>query len=399
MPEFTCPRIFFGDDAIDYLAKIKGEKCFIVTDKGIIQVGLLETLTAKLKEFDKQWKVFDEVEPDPHETTIKKGAAMCNEYKPDLIIGLGGGSSLDAAKGIWFLYEHAEDGKTVDDLNPFETLHMGVKAKCICISTTSGTGAETTWAVIITRIDAEGKHSKLEQAHREVVPTYAIVDPVFTKGLPPKLTAATGFDAIAHAAEGLVSAWRNEMTDCLCIQAFEFIREYLPKAYKNGNDMEARSKMGIAATIAGLGFGNSQVIIGHAIGHSLGAVFHLTHGLTVGVMVPYVLEYCLNSTESEDPVKKLGNAAKKLGLVEWASDNMQAAKALIKMIRDLQKEVNLPKTLAELGITKDQLDANMPRLVELANESASAAMTPRTVSNKDVQMLLEYAFAGKSVDF
>jgi alcohol dehydrogenase class IV len=399
MPEWTSPRIFFGDDALDNFSNIPGTKCFIATDKGIIQAGLLDILTKKLSELGKEWKVFDEVEPDPHESTILKGAEVCKKYAPDLVIGLGGGSSLDTAKTIWFLYEHAEEGKTIDDLNPFVELHMGVKAKCVAIPTTAGTGAEVTWAVVITRIDAKGNQTKLEQPHRQVTPTYAIIDPIFTKGLPPKLTAATAFDAIAHAGEGLISTWRNEMTDCLCIQALEYINMYLPRVYQNGTDMEARNKMAIAATLAGLGFGNGQVMVGHGIGHSLGAVFHIMHGISVGVIIPYVLEYCINAPNNPEPMRILANAAKKLGLSEWKTADPAAAKALVQMIRTLQKKVNFPTKLAEVGISKADFKAGLDRVVKLTNESAATPMTPRNVSNEDTRKLLEYAFEGKSIDF
>ena len=153
MPEFSSPHIFFDEDGLDGLNKIPGDKCFIITDKGVINAGLLDILTAKLKDLDKEWMVFDEVEPNPHEDTLIRAAEICREYNPNLIIGLGGGSSLDTAKGVWFLYEN--EGKDLDDLNPFEQIQMGIKAKCVAIPTTAGTGAETTWAVIITRIDAE----------------------------------------------------------------------------------------------------------------------------------------------------------------------------------------------------------------------------------------------------
>jgi len=399
MPEFLCPRIFYGEDAVDYINKVPGNKAFIVTDKGIVKVGVLKLLTDKLEEFGKEFQVFDEVEPDPHEQTIIKGAGLCNKYKPDIIIGLGGGSSLDAAKGIWFLYEHAEDGKTIDDLNPFETLHMGRKAKCIGVATTSGTGAETTWAVIVTRIDDQGRHSKLEQAHTDVVPTYALIDPRFTKGLPPNLTGATAFDAIAHAGEALVSGWRNEMSYALAVQSLFIMKDWLPKVMANGSDNEARAKVGIAATMAGLAFGNSQVIIGHAMGHSLGAVFHITHGLTVGVMLPYVIEYCIQEKGDPAAMGILATAAKQLGLCEWNTEEKAACQKFIGFIRELQKVAKMPTTLKELGITLEKLNENMDRLVELANESASAAMTPRDVSNEDVKNLLLYALEGKSVDF
>ena len=360
---------------MDGLNKIPGDKCFIITDKGVINAGLLDILTAKLKDLDKEWMVFDEVEPDPHEDTLIRAAEICREYNPNLIIGLGGGSSLDTAKGVWFLYEN--EGKNLDDLNPFEQIQMGIKAKCVAIPTTAGTGAETTWAVIITRIDAEGHHSKLEQAHRDVVPTYALIDPIFTMGLPPKLTAATGFDAIAHCCEAIISGWRNDISDGLALHALDLIRQNLIIAYQDGSNKEARSKMATAATLAGLAFGNSQVVLGHAIGHSLGAVFQLTHGITVGMMLPYIIEFCINDEKNDFALKAFGNAAKRLSLVDKDVDLKSGAQALIAFIRDMQIQLNFPTNLQECGVTQEMLDEQMERIIQLTNESASAAMTPR----------------------
>ncbi|MHA1674835.1 MAG: iron-containing alcohol dehydrogenase [Promethearchaeota archaeon] len=391
--------MFFGEDALDQLEMIPGDKCFIVTDAMLVKLGIVSMLTKKLDEFGKVWQIFDEVEPDPHEETILRATEACSKFQPNLIIGIGGGSSLDAAKAVWFLYEHEEDKFTIDDLNPFEELHMGVKAKCVAIPTTSGTGAEVTWAVIVTRTDEDGNESKLEQPNGDVIPTYAIVDPQFTKNLPKVLTAATGFDIIAHSSEGLIAEWRSDFADACCYQALDLVKDYFVKAYQNGEDMEAREKMANAASLGGLGFGNSQVIIGHAMGHSLGAVFHLTHGKTVGVMLPYILQYCLRNPDEDTALKIIAKASKKLGLAEWKDELAAASDAYIQFLNSLQKSVDFPHTLEECGIKREDLDKNMERLVQLTNESSSITMSPREASDAQIQKLFEYAFEGKSIDF
>ena len=165
---FDSPSIIFGEDALSHLEQIEGKKCFIVTDPGIIKAKLLDILIETLKETGKEWKIFEDVESDPKEETILKGAKICQEYDPDLIIALGGGSAIDAAKGIWILYERPE--LQIDDMHPFIKLGLGKKAKMIAIPTTSGTGAETTWAIIVTRI-RDGVTTKLEQGNREVIHT------------------------------------------------------------------------------------------------------------------------------------------------------------------------------------------------------------------------------------
>ncbi|WP_371806801.1 iron-containing alcohol dehydrogenase [Candidatus Lokiarchaeum ossiferum] len=398
MPTFVSPKtVYFGEDALDQFESIKGQKCFIVTDKILVKLGIVKILTDKLQEFEKSWEIFDGVEPDPHEDTILKAKELCAKFEPDLIIGLGGGSSLDAAKAVWFLYEHDDFG--IDDLNPFEDLHMGIKAKCVAIPTTSGTGAEATWAVIVTRTDEDGLQSKLEQAHFDVLPTYAIVDPIFTTNLPQSLTVATGFDALAHSCEGLVSEWKNDLADGMCLHAISLVKQYLPMVVEDGKNQLAREKMANAATIAGLGFGNSQVTIGHSLGHSLGAVFHITHGISVGVVLPYILQFYLNNSDDDSATIILGLAAKKTGIAQWDDDNKQAAHKLIEYIVSLQKQLNFPSKLSECGITREQLDSQMGRLVDLTNESASITMSPRDASDDEIQKLLEYVFEGTMIDF
>jgi acetaldehyde dehydrogenase/alcohol dehydrogenase len=392
---FGSPLICFGASALDFLKEIPGKKVFIVTDPGIIKLGLIEHLTKKLKKFNKKFKIFDEVEPDPREETVIKGAKICQEYGPDLIIGLGGGSSMDAAKAILYLQENPD--KNLDELYPFNKIQ--IDTKLIAIPTTSGTGAETTWAIIITREMLDGTDFKLELASRELVPDYAIIDPVFTKSLPPKLTASTGFDAYAHVWEGVCSIFKNDFSDGLAIKVIELVREYLPRAYENGDDLEAREKMHNAACMAGLSFGNSNVMMGHSMGHSLGAVFHKPHGLTVGVMLPYVLQYALNDPERKDVQYILSKMGKMTGIAEWADDDTTAAKKVIIDIKNLMETISFPTTIKEMGITKDELEKHMEIIVQKIIDSESAATSPRAASPADYKKILLYAFDGKDIDF
>lgn len=393
---FYSPKIIFGQDSLDHLEKVKGNKVFIVTDPGIIEVKLLDILTDKLKEYGKEWKVFSEVEPDPKEETILKGAKICQDYEPDLIIGLGGGSSLDTAKGIWILYERPD--LEIDDMHPFMDLELGKKAEMVAIPTTSGTGAETTWAIIITR-NRNGTEIKLEQANKAVIPTYAIIDPVFTKKMPPKLTAMTGFDAVAHTLEGLISTWRNDFSDGMAIKAMELILKYLPIAYENGDDEEAREKMHNAATMAGLAFGNSQVVMGHAMGHVLGATFHIPHGLTVGLFLPYILQYTINDPENDEIKHILAKFAKMTGMADWQDSIEDANKKLIETVKGLQVKVGLPQTLKDLNIDKEKLDEKVDMMSSQCLESSSSVMSPRAADSSTFKKLFMYAYEGKDVDF
>lgn len=395
---FYTPDLAFGEDALDYFEQIEGKKCFIVTDPGIIKVGLLDILTEKLKATGKEWQVFSEVEPDPHEDTIYKAAKQAMDYEPDIIIGLGGGSSIDASKGVWVLYERP-DFKTVDEIHPFQRLKTGVKSKLVAIPTTSGTGAETTPAVVVTRVDDEGNHSKLEQINRDCIPSIAIVDPIFPKGLPKKLTTATAFDAIGHCMEGYVSTWQNDFSDAFAIHAVRMIFEYLPRAVVDGSDMEAREKVHNAATMAGMSFGNSQVHIGHGIAHASGAILHAPHGNMVGLTIPFVMEYVINNTDDPKAANKYAVMAKALGVANWDDEPKAAALKLVAKIRALQQEVGLPTTLQDLGVSKEDFDAKVDDIVNQCLQSGAVTMTPRSVTAADFKKILEHIFSGDPVDF
>lgn len=393
---FGSPQIVFGEDSLSHLEQIDGKKCFIVTDPGIIKAKLLDILIDTLKEADKEWQIFSQVESDPKEDTILKGAKICQEYEPDLIIALGGGSAIDAAKGIWILYERPE--LQIDDMHPFIKLGLGNKTKMVAIPTTSGTGAETTWAIIVTRI-RDGVTTKLEQANREAIPTYAIIDPIFTKDLPPKLTAATAFDALAHLLEGLISDWRNDFSDGMSLKAMDLIRNYLVRAYTDGHDMEAREKLHNAATIAGLAFGNSQAIMGHAMGHVLGANFHIHHGLAVGLFLPYILQYCINDPDKDEAKQILSKFSKMQGIALWADSADVAAQKLIQEIKLMQEQVHLPKSLKELGIAEADFEEKLELMGNQCLESASATMSPRSATSNVFMKMYKYAWLGKDIDF
>ncbi|MBD3339731.1 MAG: iron-containing alcohol dehydrogenase [Candidatus Lokiarchaeota archaeon] len=395
---FFSPKIIYGEDAIDFIENISGKKVFIVTDENLEKLGYLKILTDKLVQFEKQFDVFKDVKPDPHEEDVLKAKEKCIAYQPDIIIALGGGSVMDTAKAAWALYEFPD--AVVDDLHPFnmDLYELGKKAKMIAIPTTSGTGAETTWAVVISRYEQD-IWKKLEQAHKGLIPTYAIVDPIFPKGMPPSLTADTGFDALAHAVEGFASVWKNEFADAMCLKAIELVFEYLPTAVKDGEDMEARDKMHQAATIAGLGFGNSQAHIGHSMGHSWGAIFHTPHGKCVGIFLPYISQYILNNPDNDEAVKIYARISKKLGWAKWDEDDNAAAHKVVTKIKDLQKEINLSSKLEDTGVSREDFDKNLDELVNLCFQSSSSVMSPRGPNTEDYKKLFTHAYEGKDVDF
>lgn len=395
---FFSPNIIYGPDSIDFFENISGNKCFIITDKVLEDLGYLKILTDKLEKFGKNFTVFNEVLPDPREEAVLKASKLCKEYEPDIIIALGGGSVMDTAKTVWCLYEYPE--LNLDDIYVFRTdlYDMGKKAKMIAIPTTSGTGAETTFVTVISRYEDE-IWKKYLYIHRGLIPTYAIVDPIFPTGMPPKLTVDTAFDALAHSIEGIGSQWRNEFSNALALKAIELIFKYLPIAFKDGKNPEARDYLHQAATIAGLSFGNSQVHIGHTLGHSFGSLFHVPHGRSVGIVLKYVTQFIMNDPNSDEAIKIYSKLAKQLGWVKWDEDDKNASLEIIKRIEELAKEVNFPISLKETGVSKEEFEKNIDTLIDLCYQDASSTLTPRSVSDEEFRKLYFYAYDGKDIDF
>ena len=306
---------------------------------------------------------------------------------------------MDSAKAIWAMYEYPD--YTLDDINAFnDNLYdFANKAKMIAIPTTSGTGAETTWALVISRFE-NGVWRKIGTNHASLVPTYAIVDPIFPKGMPQKLTVNTAFDALAQAIEGYSSSWRNEFSDAIGLKTIELIFKYLPVVFKDGNNLEARDFLHQAASMSGLAYGNSQVHLAHTMGHSWAAVFHTHHGQAVGLFLPYIIQFCLNAPgETNDAIRFCSDMAKKLGWAKWEDDEKKAAFIVCERIKELQREVNFISNLKDLGIEKEDLKKNLTKLISLCFQDVCGVMAPRTPSKEEFIKLFTYAYEERDVDF
>ena len=385
---FVTPEVVFGQDALSRLAELKGKSAFIVTDKNIVNLGIIDKVKEQLSQAGMKATVFDEIEPDPSLQTVRKGVALMNQSGPDLVVAVGGGSVMDAAKAMRVEYERPDIKP--DEINPFiSDLGLGAKCKLVCVATTSGTGAEATFAVVLTDT---ADQRKLSLINREIVPDIAIVDPELAKAMPPGITANTGMDALTHAVEGFTCTWKNDFTDGLCIRAIQLIFQYLPKAVKDGSDTEARERMHNAACIAGIGFINSLAALAHATGHSLGAVFHTPHGRAVGLFLPYTIEF-------------VGDAREEL----WAEiahalrlevpKGKKAASVLAQAIRDLARTIKEPLSLKELGIPSDNLNSSMQKLIDNAMADGSLIVSARIPNEGEIEKLFRYAYEGKSIDF
>jgi len=392
---FVSPEVVFGEGALDALDELEGQRALIVTDGTLVELGLVDKVKAHLDKASIEVHVFDRVEPDPSVQTVRQGVEVAQEYEPDWIIGLGGGSPMDAAKAIWVLYERPDLEPA--EINPFIRLGLRRKARLITIPTTSGTGAEVTWAIVLT--DTE-EQRKMGLGNRENVADIAIVDPGLAAGMPPQLTADTGLDALTHAVEGYTCAWRSDMTDGLCAGAARLVFEYLPRAVADahsagsgqGSDKRARERMHNAATCAGLGFGNAMASMAHAMGHVLGAVFHVPHGRTVSIFLPYTIEFAAREAPA-----RFAELAGLLGCSQ--AEGERGARALAEHIRDLCQKVGNPTSVAGVGIEREVYEAQLDKLVDDAFNDTQMITAARAPSYDELRQLFLYAYEGRPVDF
>ncbi len=387
---FSIPRIVFGDDALSELEQIEGKKAIIITDKMINELGLAERVSNLLCE--KQWEtaIWDGVEPDPKVSTVKEAAKAMKQLGAEWIIAVGGGSVIDTAKAAWTLYEKPD--VQLDALTPFDIIGLRKKARLICIPTTTGTGSEVTKAIVI-RDDETGR--KFATMNPELTPDIAILDPSFVEGLPKKLTAYTGMDALTHAVEGYVSVWKNDFSDGASLQAVKMVFEWLPKSIEDLSDIEAREKMLIAASLAGMSFGNSQAALAHSLGHSMGSVLRLHHGLSVGMALPYTIEF--NCRENEDCAAQYAELAGLLGIQE--KDDVKVSMKFASAIKDLMEKVESPRTFEQAGVKQADFEKALDKMVDFAMMDSSITMNPRNIDSHEIRMMYEYMFDGKVIDF
>lgn len=384
---FSSPLIVFGEDSLSHLASLRGKKAMVVTDTTLNRLGLVRPVVEQLKLTGMETEIFDQVLPEPDLEMVKIGAQKMMAFEPDWIVAVGGGSVIDAAKGMWVLY--ARPDVQPDAINPLESYGVRQKARMVAIPTTSGTGSEVTWAVVLS--DHQEKR-KLGLGSREVLPDIAIIDPSMIMGLPPRITSDTGLDALTHAIEGFTSTYHNEFSDGLCLLAARLVFENLPAAYQG--DVLAKEKMHYAATIAGLGFGNSMAALAHGLGHALGAVFQMPHGRAVALFLPYTIEYCANSPEGGTRYAEL---ARFLGLL--VENEKQAGSALAAKIRELEKYLEQPICIADAGIERSALEAELNQLIENAMNDTQTIMSTRIPDEEDLRRLFLYAYEGKMIDF
>ncbi len=412
MQWFKVPeKIYFEAGSIAYLEKMPNiERAFIVTDQGMVKLGYVDKILYHLRNRQHyvHSEIFSEVESDPSFDTIMKGVEAMKTFKPDVIIALGGGSPIDAAKGMWLFYEHPEadpEGLKLKFMDirkrTYKFPKLGEKCQMVAIPTTSGTGSEVTSFAVIT--DKE-KNKKYPLADYELTPDVAIVDPDLVMSLPKSVTADTGMDVLTHALEAYVSNMASDYTDGLAEKAVELVFKYLEQAYDNGTNKLAREKMHNASTIAGMAFTNAFLGVNHSMAHKIGAEFHLPHGRINAILLPYVVRY--NATKPTKFVsfpkyeyfiadRKYYEMAKKVGLK--AETKEEGISSLIEKIKEMNAHMNIPKSFQEAGIEEQEFLSKVDMLADRAFEDQCTTANPRVPLVSEIKQILLDSYYGKDV--
>ncbi len=403
------PKVYFKRGALDLALKVLRDKkrAFIVTDTFLFNSGAVDKITKVLHEIDVEYQIFFDVKPDPTLSTINQAMAQLRPFQPDLIIALGGGSPMDAAKIMWLMYEQPE--VDFEDLSMrfmdirkriYQIDDLGKKATMVCIPTTSGTGSEVTPFSIITDDETHVKYAIADYA---LTPNIAIIDPNFVDGMPKGLTAASGIDALVHAIEAYVSCMATNFTNSNALEAVKLIFRYLERSYKNGaSDPLAREKMHYAATIAGMSFANSFLGLCHSMAHKLGAMYNVPHGVANALLIRQIIKF--NSTDAPKkqaifPQYKFPNAKAKYGQIAdelglGGKNDDEKVELLIKAVDELMDKIELPKSIKQFGIDKKKFMDNLDELAELAFDDQCTGANPVYPFFEDIKKLYIDAYNG-----
>ncbi len=407
------PKIYFENDSVQYLEKMNDiSRAFIVTDPTMVKLGYVDKVLYYLRKREQYChaKIYSDVEPDPDVETIMRGVEEMRNFNPDVIIAIGGGSAMDAAKGMWLFYEHPDT--TFDGLKQkfmdirkrvVKFPNLGEKAKFVAIPTTSGTGSEVTAFAVIT--DKKNGNIKYPLADYALRPDVAIIDPQFVLSLPKAATADTGLDVLTHALEAYVSNMASDYTDGLSLQAIDLVFDYLKRAYDNGaEDVVAREKMHNASCIAGMAFTNAFLGLNHSMAHKLGGEFHIPHGRANAILLPYVIKY-----NSQKPTKfatfpkyeefiadaKYAKAARFVGL--GGKTDEESVDNLIKAIRNLMKDLNMPLSIKDCGIEEEIFMAKLDELSENAHDDQCTGANPRYPLVSEIKEIYKKAYYGEEI--
>lgn len=386
------PKIYFENGSVQYLEHMPDiSRAFIVTDPVMIKLGYVKKVLYYLRKrkIYCHSEIFSEVEPDPSVETIMRGVEEMRKFEPDVIIALGGGSAIDAAKGMWLFYENPDtsfDGLKLKFLDirkrAFQYPNLGVKTKLVAIPTTSGTGSEVTSFSVIT--DKEKGNIKYPLADYELTPDVAIIDPQFVMTMPKDITADTGMDVLTHAIEAYVSVLASDFTNGLAMKAIELVFKYLPRSYNDPTDSVAREKMHNASCIAGMAFTNAFLGINHSLAHKLGGEFNIPHGRANAILLPHVIRYNAQKPTKFATFPKYGKYVADYRYAQISrflnfggKTQEEQIESLIEAIKELMKKLNMPTTIADCGINEAEFLSKLPDLAERAFEDQCTTANPR----------------------
>lgn len=365
-------QIYFGEGALNRLKEIPYRRVLIITDPFVVQSKMVDLITAPLAAGGIQYEVFSDVVPDAPVDKIAGGVKKFMEYRPEAIVAVGGGSAIDSSKAI------REFARKLDNFGD-----VGL----IAIPTTSGTGSEVTSFAVVNDTEAKVKYPLVSDS---LTAEEAILDAELVKSVPPSITADTGMDVFTHALESYVSTAHNEFSSALAEKAIEICGVFLLRAYLDGSDMHARKKMHVASCLAGLSFNSASLGITHSMAHQLGAIFHIPHGRANAMLLPHIVEFNANinkhsrsQKEYLPAVKRYSNIAHILGLSNY--NEVMSVRSLVNWIQFMQKEMNIPLTIQELGtITPDAYFAAVDKMADAALADTCTATNPRVPQKEDI---------------
>ena len=378
MNTFCLPTsVYFDENALDKLKEYKNLNAVIFTDPFMVKSGTANRIVEKLSGCSNV-SVFGEVQPDPPIELIAKGLDFLINANADIVVALGGGSSIDAAKAVILMAKRSGKKQNI---------------KLIAVPTTSGTGSEVTQFAVITDKSAGVKYPLV---HEDLQPDVAILDPELVRTAPPSITADTGFDVMTHALEAYISTSANEFSDALAEKALELAFKYLPQACKDGNDLYARDKMHKASCLAGMSFNIVSLGVNHGIAHALGAKFHIPHGRANAMLLPHVMRYNADLpaafvSGNTNYTKAAVKLAKIAGIAGIKSANIKlAVNSLCDYIAAMERSCGIPETLAKAGVSKDDYEANKESIITSALNDACTATNPRKITRDSVNEILSF---------
>ncbi|GGG26102.1 iron-containing alcohol dehydrogenase [Paenibacillus abyssi] len=388
MHRFTIPRdIYYGEGSLEILKSIQGKKASIVIGgQSIKESGYLQKIESYLAEAGFETQLIEGVEPDPSVQTVHNGAQLMEQFQPDWIIAVGGGSPIDAAKVMWTFYERPD--LTFEQIKaPTPVPALRSKARFVAISTTSGTGTDVSPFSIITDRETGTKYPVFGY---DITPDIAVIDPELTYSMPPQIVAYTGMDVLTHGIESYVSSMHTSMTDPVAMYSIKLTVENIEKSF--AGDKKARAEMHYASSLAGMAFSNAFLGIVHSLAHKSGAVLNIPHGCANAIYLPYVIDFNKKADGS-----RFAEIARFLGLAGTTEDEL--IDSLTALIRRLNQAMDIPLTLKDYGITEEEFEKNVDQMAAAAIHDPCTPSNPREVSVDDLKKLYIAAFKGEKVNF